>query len=477
MKFCGHCGKSIEEDVKFCPYCGKGNKKKKHMLLYFILMVMIFILFDIGSKLIYSSSYSIISLSKYGSYIILESIWALTVFVMLLWAGNAYIFHWKKVPIRKSFSLALPPVVIAIIMFLTNFTEAVSYNLVDVLGLALYCFAIGLTEEFLCRGWLLTEFIERYGYDHKHVKLSVLASALIFGCMHFTNIFAGQTFFETVMQVIQTAGMGYLLGTVFYRTRNIWSVVFIHAFYDFSLMLTEIGRFAVCTSTGETESQLTTIIVSVLLAVIYFALGEFNLRKTKTYDLLPDVKELTEKDIADSKRTTKLCRLIVEISFAAIMVTNYVTPDVQIKECKPYPTKSISGNYSIKRVYYKEYEYVESNTVSRIYIKDDKFYKQNKYTKEESELTSSKNDLIVIHNETNNILAYYDKENNKIHYEKNTFILGDNPIIMDYQVPELESFGVIELESGEEHIFFTSKDIPYGMIDSDSVLYEVSFDD
>ena len=477
MKFCGHCGKSIEEDVKFCPFCGKGNHKKKHMLIYFILMVMIFILFDIGSKLIYSSSYEIISVSKYGSYIILESIWALTVFIILLWAGNAYIFHWKKVPIRKSLSLALPPMVIAILMFLTNFSYAVSYNLTDVLGLALYCFAIGLTEEFLCRGWLLTEFIERYGYDYKHVKLSILASALIFGCMHFTNIFAGQTFFETLMQVIQTMGMGYLLGTVFYRTRNIWAVVFIHAFYDFSLMLAEIGQYAVCTSTGTTESQLTTIVVSVLLSVIYLALGEFNLRKTKTYDLLPDVKEITKKEIDDSIRTTRLCRLIVLISLACIFVTNFVTPDVKTKECKAYPTKTINGNYSIKKVYYKEYEYIESNKTSRIYINGDKFYKQNKYTNEVTELTSSKNDLIVIHNDNNNVLAYYDKEENKIHYEKNNFKFDDNPIIIDYPVPKLESFGVIEFDNGEKYVFFTSKDIKYGMIDSDSVLYEVNFDD
>ena len=477
MKFCGHCGKSIEDDVKFCPYCGKGNHKKKHMFIYFILMVMIFILFDIGSKLIYSSSYEIISLSKYGSYIILESIWALTVFIVLLWAGNGYIFHWKKVPIRKSFALALPPIVIAVLMFLSNFSSAVSYNFVDVLGLALYCFAIGLTEEFLCRGWLLTEFIERYGYDYKHVKLSILASALIFGCMHFTNIYAGQTFFETLMQVIQTMGIGYLLGTVFYRTRNIWSVVFIHAFYDFSIMLTDIGQFAVCTSTGATESNITTVIVSVLLCVIYLALGEFNLRKSKTYDLLPKVKELSDKDIADSNRTTKLCRLIVLISLGAIFVTNFVTPEEKTQECKAYPTKSISGNYSIKRVYYKEYDFIEGTKVSHIYIKDDKFYKKDKYTQEEVELTSSNNDLIVIHNESNNILAYYDKEESKIHYEKANFKFGDNPIVIDYPVPKLESFGVIEFESGEECIFFTSNDIPYGIIDSDSQLYEVNFDD
>jgi membrane protease YdiL (CAAX protease family) len=477
MKFCGHCGKSIDEDIKYCPYCGKPNSKKKNMLLYFFLMVMIFIIFDIGSKLIYSSSFEIITLSKYGSYIILESIWALTVFIMLVWAGNSYIFRWKKVPIRKSLGLALPPVIIGILTFTFNFSNALAYNFIDVIGLLFYCITIGLTEEFLVRGWVLTEFIERYGFDYKHVKLSILASALIFGLMHLTNIFAGQTVFETLMQVIQTTGMGYLLGTVFYRTRNIWSVVFIHAFYDFSLMLTDINRYAVCTGTAQTENTLVTLVVSILLCVIYFALGEYNLRKTKTYNLLPEVKELTKKDIEDSKRTTRLCKLVVAISFVSIIVADYMTPEMETQVCKPYPTKEISGNYSIKEVYYKTYDFIEYGKTSLIYIKDGKFYKKNKYTNEEEVITSEKNDLIVLHNETNNILAYYDKENSKIHYEKYNFSISGNPIVIDYPVPKLEIFGVLELEDGEEHIFFTSKDIHYGIIDSDSQLYEVNFDD
>ena len=67
MKFCGHCGESINENVKFCPHCGKANGKKKHMLIYFILMIMLFIVFEIGSEFIYSASFEIISLSKYGN--------------------------------------------------------------------------------------------------------------------------------------------------------------------------------------------------------------------------------------------------------------------------------------------------------------------------------------------------------------------------------------------------------------------------
>lgn len=477
MKFCNHCGESINEEVKFCPHCGKANSKKKHMLIYFILMIMLFIVFEIGSEFIYSASFEIISLSKYGNYIILESLWALTVFIMLVSAGNAYIFRWKKVPIRKSLSLAAPPVAIALITFFANFASAFEYNFVDVLGLAFYCFTIGLTEEFMCRGWLLTEFIERYGYDYKHVKLSILASALIFGFMHITNIFAGQTLFETVMQIIQTLGIGYLLGSVFYRTRNIWSVVFIHAFYDFSLMLGEIDRFFVCTGEATSTSNLYSIILSTILCVIYFAVGEYNLRKTETYNLLPDVKELTQKEIDDSKRTTNLCKSVIIGCFLIIMIINFIDINETSITCNPYPRKTLNGNYSIKKVYYKEYEFYEANTTSLIYIKDDKYYKKNVKTNEETVLTDLSNDLIVIHNDNYNVLAYYNNKDRIIHYEKYTYFSNESTKVREYQVPSLESFGVIEFDDNKEYIFFTSKDINYGFIDSDSQLYEVDFDD
>lgn len=477
MKFCGHCGESINENVRFCPHCGKANGKKKHMLLYFILMIMLFIVFEIGSEFIYSASFEIISLSKYGNYIIIESLWALTVFIMLVFAGNAYIFRWKKVPIRKSLALAVPPVAIAIMTFFANFASAFHYNFIDVIGLAFYCFTIGLTEEFMCRGWLLTEFIERYGYDYKHVKLSILASALIFGFMHLTNIFAGQTIFETLMQVIQTLGIGYLLGSVFYRTRNIWSVVFIHAFYDFSLMLGDISRYAVCTG-GESQAiNFYSFMLSTILCVIYFAVGEYNLRKTETYKLLPEVKELTENEIKDSKRTTSLCKTVIITCLCLIILLGFININEEKIECKPYHRKTISGNYSIKKVYYKEYEFYENNTTSLIYIKGDKYYKKNMNTNEEVELTDLTNDLIVIHNENYNALAYYNKKEDIIHYEMYEYNSNSNTKVKEFKVPKIETFGVLESDTLNEYIFFTSQDIEYGMIDSDLELYEITFDD
>ena len=477
MKFCSHCGEPIKEDVKVCPHCGKNNKTNKNMLIYFILMVILFIIFDIGSQLIYKSSYDIISLSKYGNYIILESLWALIVFLMLVWAGNAYIFRRKKISTFKSLGLAFPPVVIAILAFSTNFSNAVAYNPIDVFGLAFYCFTIGLTEEFLCRGWLLTEFIERYGYDYKHVRLSILASALVFGTMHVTNILVGQGVFETIMQIIQTLGLGYLLGTVFYRTRNIWSVVFIHAFYDFSLMLGDISKFVVCTGGTEYASNIISIAATIILFIIYITLGEYNLRKTKIYNLLPEVKELTEKDIKDSRRKADICKSVLILCILSVFFINSSSPERDVQICRPYPSKTISGNYSIKTKYYKNYTFHENNKKSNIYIKDGNYIKEDNETKTQEIITSELNELLVINNKNYNVLAYYDKNENIIHYERYNYLFPGDTITYEYKVPKLERFGVIEFESGEEYVFFTSGDIHYGMIDDDLNLYDLTFDE
>ena len=44
-----------------------------------------------------------------------------------------------------------------------------------------------------------------------------------------------QTLFETIMQVLQTTSVGILLGAIYFRTKNIWSVVALHGFYDFAI--------------------------------------------------------------------------------------------------------------------------------------------------------------------------------------------------------------------------------------------------
>ena len=485
MRFCSACGEVIKDDEKYCKNCGHKNAKKRNMLLYFISMIILFILFDVVSKFIYSNVYEVIQLSRFGVYFIVESIWAAVVFAMMIIAGNKYIFYRKKENFWKSVGLAVFPLIVSIIGLLTNLSPAIDFNFVDVLCLVLYCFTIGLVEEFMCRGWILTEFIERYGYDRKHVRLAILCSALVFGFMHITNIGAGQSVFETICQIIQTIGSGYLFGAIFYRTRNIWACVFIHAFYDFSIFLSEIGIYNACTyGDMNTTMMITSLITSIALAAIYYISGEILIRPSKVNHLLPKKKELTKEEFDISEKIYKVGTIFV-IIFTVVLFVTPVTEYEGYSDCKTYPTKEISDNFYIKKYIIKKYDITYNDYSISIKPKgNDSLVITNNNTKYSKTITLSENSkFIVIKNNNYFAITLYDREEGKIIYKQIKYydITDDNSFIdnlmdgsKEYVAPSIKNIGTILFDnSNEEFVYFESEEMPNIMIDSDSELYEL----
>ena len=72
-------------------------------------------------------------------------------------------------------------------------------------------------------------------------------SSLIFGFMHVTNIITmGQPVNQTIVQIIMACFMGMGLGAIYLRTNNIWTVVFLHFFYDFSINMVNMNITTSC---------------------------------------------------------------------------------------------------------------------------------------------------------------------------------------------------------------------------------------
>ena len=70
--------------------------------------------------------------------------------------------------------------VLSLIILVVSFIEIIdSVNIPVVLNLAIYCLLIGLVEEFLCRGWLLNEFLERFSNSKKNIIISIVLSSLV----------------------------------------------------------------------------------------------------------------------------------------------------------------------------------------------------------------------------------------------------------------------------------------------------------
>ena len=153
----------------------------------------------------------------------------------------------------------------------------------SIINLIVGCFFVGVAEEFLCRGWLLNEFLERFGDTKKGVWYSIFVSGIIFGLIHLGNIYSmGQSVPQTIIQVISAAGTGIVFGLIYYKTKNIWSVVVLHGLWDFSIFLSDVAPVS-----GTIESVSSFTIVGAIFSILMVAAELLN--------LIPYIKDIDAK--------------------------------------------------------------------------------------------------------------------------------------------------------------------------------------
>ena len=326
------------------------SKGTKNIIIFFIVMVLSMFIFDIVNGLLYPIISRMFIYGKYGSSAIVEAVCAFIILIVLLLFKNSYIFTEKKTGFLKSLLVGGYITVIATILLGISITSIKgTINILDLGSLIIFCLFIGIFEEFLCRGWIQNEFIERFDNTRKGVILSIFLSALIFGGIHISNIWiGGQSVIETIAQIVQAVGLGFLLGSIYYRTKNIWSVVFLHGYWDFSLFLGEINIIKACTdATSSLEGKIFSLISSLLIALASTMVGLYVLRKNKTQGYI-EGENLTPEELTKSKKRSKYYVLAAIIFFFGI---NFV-PTVENEQiCYEYEEKSIAYQEIISPVY------------------------------------------------------------------------------------------------------------------------------
>ena len=108
-----------------------------------------------------------------------------------------------------------------------------------------------------------------------------LLSGVLFGAAHLTNL-ASSAAFGVLMQCCFTAALGALFAAIYFRTGNLWVVVFLHGAMDVASLL--IGGLYGTTTVAESVSSYD---ASMLLTVLVYLIPlVFLLRKKK----LPEVQ-------------------------------------------------------------------------------------------------------------------------------------------------------------------------------------------
>jgi membrane protease YdiL (CAAX protease family) len=350
----------------------KKEKKKGNLLLLIIKIGFIFLITDFIVSNVPAMMTRAVNTGKYGLSFIVEMFAALVVFIVMLLSKNQYVFTEKKEGFFKSIILGLPILIIAIAVFLVNIPSIFepALNLSNLITLILFCISIGLYEEFLCRGWLLNEFLEKYGSTRKQVITSIFISATIFGLMHISNIWiGGQTVTQTIMQVIQATAVGVLFGTVYYRSKNIWAVVFLHGFYDFALFLGTVNTLKECHAVSETLTAIS-VIGTISLSLVYLLTSAILLRKSKINHMIKDEKELTKQEKTKSDRMVIVYVILIFAAFTIPAPEDTTEVEEICYEYKEKRLYEIEFHYSNYNDYTIEEEHVYNEMVDTVSPED-----------------------------------------------------------------------------------------------------------
>lgn len=328
------------------------EKKKKNIFVYFIGMFFLFLALFLTEQTIGSIASSSILNGKFGSEALFEMFWALTVLIVLLLWKNSYVFTQKQDSFFKALKYGIPFICMSLVFLLFGIGHIIDAPTNAVLNLAIYCASVGIVEEFFCRGWLLNEFFEKFSDNKKHIFISIILSSLVFGLIHFVNILAGQDFITTFTQVCNATCIGIIYSLIYYKTKNIWAVVFLHGFWDFALM-----SLSVDTVVDTTYGAVTTPVIIYNLVTLAFVL-------ISNIILIIGVYRAINFNQKESKKNGK-CLLVFGavlyvVSLAFIPMPDsvsdyYITHDYKEKELNgAYSLKTYSDNVKFKTTLKKE---------------------------------------------------------------------------------------------------------------------------
>lgn len=122
------------------------------------------------------------------------------------------------------------------LIYLSTPNKTLTFNSFTIFSSILYCLSIGLWEELLCRGLLLTNMLKKWGNTKEGILASILLSSIIFGALHLISLLYANTF-SAVNQVIYATVMGVLLGSIYIKTKSLVSVILLHMLFNFSAYL------------------------------------------------------------------------------------------------------------------------------------------------------------------------------------------------------------------------------------------------
>ena len=152
-------------------------------------------------------------------------------------------------------------------------------NIILSFGIGLIeAFFVGMFEEISIRGVMMGAMLK--GFKKYPVMKSIFFSSMVFGSLHMLNYLVSP-FWDTTNQVIYAAGLGFVLATVYYISKNIWVSISLHALMDYSAFVFSMHSNYVNTSATNKVDILSLLIFIVGILSSYVSLIVYNRKQGK----------------------------------------------------------------------------------------------------------------------------------------------------------------------------------------------------
>ncbi|GAX03909.1 membrane protein [Secundilactobacillus pentosiphilus] len=118
------------------------------------------------------------------------------------------------------------------VIFSMGFQPAQLFNI------ALIALSAGIFEETLCRGLLFSFFLGIFQSKNQSLLWTAVSSSLVFGLLHLSHLFNGQSVQTTMQQVFYAFVIGMAFSAIRISTNGIWVGLVIHSLIDFDPTIT-----------------------------------------------------------------------------------------------------------------------------------------------------------------------------------------------------------------------------------------------
>lgn len=138
---------------------------------------------------------------------------------------------WNVKGVFKGLLLGIPVLLFCLVQLSgileSTYDYSIVINVFGVVAALIYCVAIALWEEFLCRGVILTNMLKKWANSKNGIIKSVILSAFIFGAAHVITGFGGD-WTNTTIQIVYASFMGLLFGVIYIKTKSLASTIVLH---------------------------------------------------------------------------------------------------------------------------------------------------------------------------------------------------------------------------------------------------------